>query len=43
MDDRVLPLIFLNLCGEMLYVILQRLDAQNISPEKTTKGKKKYK
>lgn len=37
MEDRVLPLIFLNLCGEMLYVILQRLDAQNISPEKTAK------
>lgn len=37
MEEKVLPLIFLNLCGEMLYVILQRLDAQNISPEKTSK------
>lgn len=37
MEDKALPLIFLNLCGEMLYIIMQRLDAQNISPEKKTK------
>lgn len=38
MADRVLPIIFLNLSGEMIYVIQQRLEAQNISEDKSRKG-----
>uniref|UniRef100_A0A2L2YGU6 Protein OSCP1 n=2 Tax=Parasteatoda tepidariorum TaxID=114398 RepID=A0A2L2YGU6_PARTP len=37
MADRALPIIFLNLSGEMLYVIQQRLEAQNVSEDKSNK------
>ncbi|GFR01464.1 protein OSCP1 [Trichonephila clavata] len=37
MADRALPIIFLNLSGEMIYVIQQRLEAQNISEDKSRK------
>lgn len=34
-----LPMLFFNLGGEMLYVLDQRLKAQNILEEKANKGK----
>ncbi|CAL1267099.1 unnamed protein product [Larinioides sclopetarius] len=37
MADRALPIIFINLSGEMIYVIQQRLEAQNISEDKSRK------
>ncbi|XP_035222996.1 protein OSCP1-like isoform X1 [Stegodyphus dumicola] len=37
MSDKVLPIAFLNLAGEMIYVIKQRLEAQNISEDKSSK------
>ncbi len=36
---RTLPLLYLNLGGEMMYVLDQRLMAQNVDPEKSSKGK----
>lgn len=39
MSVRTLPLLFLNLGGEMLYVLDQRLRAQNIPGDKARKGK----
>ncbi len=39
MAMRTLPLIYINLGGEMMYVIDQRLVAQQISPAKSAKGK----
>lgn len=40
MSVRTLPLLFLNLGGEMLYVLDQRLRAQNIPGDKARKGKR---
>ncbi|ELW48190.1 Protein OSCP1 [Tupaia chinensis] len=37
MSVRTLPLLFLNLGGEMLYILNQRLQAQNIPTDKTRK------
>uniref|UniRef100_A0A8C5LTX1 Organic solute carrier partner 1 n=1 Tax=Leptobrachium leishanense TaxID=445787 RepID=A0A8C5LTX1_9ANUR len=37
MSLRTLPLLFVNLGGEMLYILDQRLTAQNIPPEKARK------
>ena len=34
------PLLYLNLGGELLYIIEQRLQAQNIVTEKSEKGEK---
>jgi hypothetical protein len=39
MSDRALALIFLNLGGEMLYVLDQRLYAQKIQVEKGNRSK----
>ena len=41
MSSKTLPLLFINLGGEMLYILDQRLKAQNIPPEKSQKGKTK--
>lgn len=38
MSMRTLPLLFLNLGGEMLYILDQRLRAQNIPGDKARKG-----
>lgn len=38
MSLRTLPILFLNLGGEMLYILDQRLRAQGVLPEKATKG-----
>lgn len=38
MSARTLPLLFLNLGGEMLYILDQRLRAQSIPGEKARKG-----
>lgn len=38
MSGRALPLLFLNLGGEMLYILDQRLRAQSIPGEKARKG-----
>lgn len=38
MSQRALPILFLNLGGEMLYILDQRLRAQNIPEEKARKG-----
>lgn len=37
------PLLYLNLGGELLYIIEQRLQAQDISAEKSVKGRRKKK
>uniref|UniRef100_A0A8C9S8W4 Organic solute carrier partner 1 n=1 Tax=Scleropages formosus TaxID=113540 RepID=A0A8C9S8W4_SCLFO len=37
MSMRTLPLLFINLGGEMLYILDQRLQAQNVPTEKTSK------
>lgn len=39
MSLRTLPILFLNLGGEMLYILDQRLRAQSIPDEKARKGK----
>lgn len=39
MSTKTLPLLFLNLGGEMLYILDQRLRAQSIPKEKSQKGK----
>lgn len=39
MAQYTLPLLFLNLGGEMLYVLDQRLRAQNVPLDKARKGK----
>lgn len=39
MSTRTLPILFLNLGGEMLYILDQRLRAQSIPYEKAKKGK----
>lgn len=39
MSDRAMPLLFLNLGGEMLYVIDQRLYAQKIPEDKGKKSR----
>ena len=41
MSLRTLPILFLNLGGEMLYILDQRLRAQSIPDEKARKGKLK--
>lgn len=38
MSLKALPLLFLNMGGEMLYILDQRLKAQNIAKDKTVKG-----
>ena len=38
MGHRMLPILYLNLGGEMMYIIDQRLIAQEIEPEKSKKG-----
>jgi hypothetical protein len=38
MSEKALPLIFINLGGEMLYVLDQRLSAQKIQTEKARKS-----
>ncbi|NWR96977.1 OSCP1 protein, partial [Motacilla alba] len=40
MSTRTLPLLFLNLGGEMLYILDQRLRAQSIPGEKARKGER---
>lgn len=40
MSARTLPLLFLNLGGEMLYILDQRLRAQSIPGEKARKGER---
>jgi hypothetical protein len=42
MTDRTLPLLFVNLGGEMLYIIEDRLTNQEITPDKTKKGEAQY-
>jgi hypothetical protein len=42
MTDRTLPLLFVNLGGEMLYIIEDRLTNQEIPPDKTKKGETRY-
>lgn len=39
MSEKALPILFLNLAGEMLYVLDQRLYAQKIPTEKGKKSK----
>ncbi len=39
MSTRTLPLLFINLGGEMLYILDQRLRAQNIPSDKAKKGR----
>lgn len=39
MSLKTLPLLFINLGGEMVYILDQRLRAQNIPDEKAKKGK----
>uniref|UniRef100_A0A8C7ZTC6 Organic solute carrier partner 1a n=1 Tax=Oryzias sinensis TaxID=183150 RepID=A0A8C7ZTC6_9TELE len=39
MSTRTLPLVFINLGGEMLYILDQRLQAQNTSVDNTEKGR----
>lgn len=43
MSLKTLPLLFINLGGEMLYILDQRLKAQNIPAEKSKKGKQRPK
>jgi hypothetical protein len=38
MGGKAVPLILLNMGGEMIYIINQRLGAQGIPPEKGEKG-----
>ena len=38
MSQRTLPLLFFNLGGEMLYILHQRLHAQNVLTGKTARG-----
>ncbi len=38
MSLKTLPILFLNLGGEMMYILDQRLRAQNIPKEKSRKG-----
>jgi hypothetical protein len=38
MSERALPLLFINLGGEMLYVLDQRLSAQKIQNDKARKS-----
>ena len=38
MSLKTLPLLFINLGGEMLYILDQRLRAQNIAKDKASKG-----
>lgn len=42
MSLRTLPILFFNLGGEMLYILDQRLRAQNILPDKAMKGVKNW-
>ena len=37
MAKRTLPLLFINLGGEMMYILDQRLTAQAIEPDKASK------
>ena len=39
MAHRTMPILYLNLCGEMLYIIDQRLIDTKTDPEKQIKGK----
>lgn len=39
MSLKTLPVLFLNLGGEMMYILDQRLRAQSIPEEKAKKGK----
>ena len=39
MAHRTMPILYLNLCGEMLYIIDQRLIDAKTEPEKQLKGK----
>ena len=39
MAHRTMPILYLNLCGEMLYIIDQRLIDAQAQPEKQVKGK----
>lgn len=41
MSVRTLPLLFLNLGGEMLYILDQRLRAQNIPGDKARRGERR--
>ena len=43
MSLRTLPLLYLNLGGEMMYVLDQRLMAQNVPGNKAVKGKQQQK
>jgi hypothetical protein len=38
MSYKALPLLFINLGGEMVYILHQRLNAQNIDASKAQKG-----
>jgi len=38
MSLKSFPIIFINMAGEMVYILEQRLTAQEISDQKSTKG-----
>lgn len=42
MSMRTLPLVFINLGGEMLYILDQRLQAHNTSEDNSEKGKRQH-
>ena len=42
MASRTLPLLYLNLGGEMMYVLDQRLVAQKVDGAKAAKGEKRF-
>ena len=42
MSDKALPIMFLNLGGEMMYVLDQRLNAQKIQNDKGRRSKTKF-
>ena len=41
MAHRTMPILYLNLCGEMLYIIDQRLIDTNTAHDAQSKGKKR--
>ena len=39
MSKHTMPILIVNLGGEMIYILEQRLEAQQVSQEKSRKGK----
>jgi len=39
MSAKALPMLFINLGGEMIYILHQRLNAQKIDPNRAQKGR----